>query len=31
MLAVGSTLIASIIPARTASGMVIVDALRFNR
>lgn len=31
LLAVGSTLIASIIPARTASGMVIVDALRFNR
>jgi putative ABC transport system permease protein len=31
ILAVGSTLIASIIPARTASGMVIVDALRFNR
>lgn len=31
LLAVGSTLVASIIPARTASGMVIVDALRFNR
>jgi len=31
MLAVASTLIASIVPARTASGMVIVDALRFNR
>ncbi|MFZ4537487.1 ABC transporter permease [Propionivibrio sp.] len=31
LLAVGSTLIASIIPARKASGMVIVDSLRFNR
>ena len=31
ILAVGSTLLASVFPARTASGMVIVDALRFNR
>ena len=30
-LAVGSTLLASVFPARKASAMVIVDALRFNR
>ena len=31
LLAVGSTLIASVLPARKASAMIIVDALRFNR
>ncbi len=31
ILAVGSTLLASVFPARKASTMVIVDALRFNR
>jgi putative ABC transport system permease protein len=31
ILAVGSTLLASVLPARKASRMVIVDALRFNR
>ena len=31
VLAVGSTLLASVLPARKASTMVIVDALRFNR
>jgi len=31
VLAVGSTLLASVLPARKASAMVIVDALRFNR
>jgi putative ABC transport system permease protein len=31
LLAVGSTLLASVFPARKASGMVIVEALRFNR
>jgi putative ABC transport system permease protein len=31
VLAVGSTLLASVFPARKASAMVIVDALRFNR
>lgn len=31
ILAVASTLLASIVPARKASGMVIVDALRYNR
>jgi putative ABC transport system permease protein len=31
ILAVGSTLLASVLPARKASRMVIVDALRYNR
>lgn len=31
LLALGSTLLASVLPARKASGMVIVDSLRFNR